>query len=226
VAAPRATVDPVAQIEAAAERITHTHLVRSELQFRQAFLALRIREHEGLQNGIEQTRRKLLDQSRQLQAQLREIFWPRRVASAQEALRAHAREHGGEATARLLAGSPQRFGPLRGAPLTPMRQRARETARQAGARLSALHATRHRLGELSRLAASKEHLAALHTELVGVSAKLRKLPSIPVLHHHLLRSIERGGGLAGVASRLSPPTLALAEKALALGRSWMKGLSR
>lgn len=227
--AARAALDSsqaVDAVERAASRITATHHARSELQFREAFLSVRVRDYEQVDLRIQRLRHQLFDQSRALEVKLAEIYWPKKVPEVRDAIKLHAREHGSEATVRLLNNSPQSFGPLRGVPLSSRRQMAHDAAHEAAVRLDSLHRNRHQLENLRRLATSKSELLKLREELTNISATLRKLPSIPALHHQLAHAVERAGGLPAVASRLSPPALAIAEKALLLGRSFARGLSR
>jgi hypothetical protein len=216
----------VVAVEQAASRVTATHLARSQLQYQQAFLAIRIRDYEQVDLKIARLRRQIFDQARALEAKLTEVFWPKKVPEVRETLKLHAREHGPEATVHLLQKHPETFGPLRGVPLSSRRQMAHDSAHEAAVRLDTLHRNRRQLGHLRHLATSKSELANLRTELGAVSRSLRELPSIPALHHQLVHAIERAGGLPAVASHLSPPTLAIAERALLLGRSFARGLSR
>ena len=225
---PRA-VDPgkaATAVEQAASRVTATHLARSELQFREAFLALRIRDYEQVGLRIERLRRQLFDQARALEVKLAEIYWPKKVPEVQQALKLHAREHGSRATVRLLQKDPEALGPVRGIPLSRSRKRALESLPEAAIRLDGIHRNRRKLEQLHQLATSKSELATLRRELTSISAQLRNLPSIPALNHHLVHAIERAGGLPAVASRLSPPALAIAERALLAARSFARGLSR
>jgi hypothetical protein len=216
----------IAAVEQAASQITATHVARSELQFRQAFLALRIRDYEQVDLKIARLRRQILDQARALEAKLAEIYWPKKVPEVRDALRLHTREHGAEATVRLLQKDPEAFGPVRGMPMSRSRKRARESVPEAALRLDGIHRSRRKLGDLRHLATSKSELVDLRRQLGAVSSSLRELPSIPALHHQLVHAVERAGGLPAVVSHLSPPTLAIAERALLAARSFARGLSR
>lgn len=221
-----ATEQAVTGVESAASRISATNLARSELQFEQAFLTVRIRDYEQADLHIQRLRRQLFDQTRALEAKLSEVYWPKKVPEVRDALTLHTREHGADATVKLLLKDPEEFGPVRGMPLSWSRRRAQERVPEAALRLDGIHRTRRKLRQLRDLATSKSELATLRRELKSISNRLRELPSIPALHHQLAHAIERAGGLPAVASRLSPPALAIAERALLLGRSFARGFSR
>jgi len=212
-------------IEKLADRIPATELARSDLTHSQAQLTRALREIHAETAQRDRLLGELRTHYRNFQSRLEDAYAPSQLATARQRIAESVRSNGRRATARQLAEEPQRFGRLRGLPMSAEKKAARKAAARAGRDLRAFEKLRSRFPHLAPRT-PRQAVPMLRRELQQLAQKSRALPSIRSLQRDLTRAVEAAGGLSNVASHLRTPTLGLVERAFSLVRSFARGKSR